>query len=292
MSMQPELRDSIGARLSTSPAPTTPAELYLDLMKRILTRALIARRMERHTAMPRSGLKRLVFRPLSSCLNDMGLEMVRLRPSEVNHYLEPGHEAYHRCEDAETMVGTRQLDNMQSCIRSVLDDKIQGDMVEAGVWRGGMSIFMRACLKAYGVTDRTVWLADSFAGLPPIDRSVDTCDWNSGDMAVSLEEVQRNFARYGLLDAQVGFVKGFFNDTLPGPIGKLSILRADADLYASTTDVLSALYPKLSSGGYVVLDDYSNLRDCRQAIDNYRREHGITEEIQAIDRNSVFWRKR
>jgi hypothetical protein len=248
--------------------------------------------MERHTARPAPGLKRLVFKPLSLCLNGLGLELVRVRPSDLDDYLESGHETYLRCEGAETMIGTRQLDNMQSCIRSVLDDNIPGDMLEAGVWRGGMAIFMRACLKAYGVTDRIVWLADSFAGLPPPDRSVDTYRWSAGDMAVSLEEVRQNFARHSLLDRQVGFVKGFFSDTLPGPIGKLSILRVDADLYTSTTDVLNPLYPKLSSGGYAVFDDYSNLRDCRRAVDDYRRQHGITEEIQPIDRNAVFWRKR
>lgn len=292
MSNVPDFSSPIGAQLSTSPTPATPAELYLDLMKRILTRALIARRMERHTARPASGLKRLVFKPLSSCLSGLGMELVRIRPSDLNDYQESGHETYVRCEDAETMVGTRQLDSLQFCMRSVLDDNIEGDMVEAGVWRGGIAIFMRACLKAYGVSDRIVWLADSFAGLPPIDRSMETYTWNAGDMAVSLEEVQQNFARYGLLDTQVGFVKGFFSDTLPGPIGKLSILRADADLYASTTDVLNTLYPKLSPGGYAVFDDYSNLRACRRAIDDYRRDHGVTEEIQRIDQRAVFWRKR
>jgi len=234
----------------------------------------------------------LVFKPLNSGLNELGLELVRIGTSDLDDYLESGHAAENRCEDAETMLGTRQLDHMQSCIRNVLDDGIEGDMVEAGVWRGGMAIFIRACLKAYGVTDRMVWLADSFAGLPPINRSAETFAWSPGEMAVSLEEVQQNFARYGLLDSHVRFVKGFFSDTLPGPIGKLSILRVDADLYASTMDVLTTLYPKLLPGGYAVFDDYSNLPDCRRAIEEYRREYAITEEIQRIDQRAVFWRKR
>ena len=111
-------------------------------------------------------------------------------------------------------------------------------------------------------------------------------------MAVSLEQVQGNFARYGLLDKQVIFLKGYFNETLPeAPIEKLSILRIDADLYGSTIDALASLYPKLSPGGFAICDDYANLPDCRRAIDDYRREHGIVEELMQIDRRAVFWKK-
>ena len=135
-------------------------------------------------------------------------------------------------------------------------------------------------------------MADSFAGLPAINRSVETFDWDAGDMVVPLDGVQQSFARYGLLDSQVRFLKGFFSDTLPGPIDKLSILRVDADLYTSTNDVLKSLYPKLSPGGYAIFDDYFNLQDCRRAIEDYRREHGVVEEIMQIDKRAVYWRKR
>ncbi|MBC8166364.1 MAG: macrocin O-methyltransferase, partial [Bryobacteraceae bacterium] len=91
---------------------------------------------------------------------------------------------------------------------------------------------------------------------------------------------------------QVVFLKGFFSDTLPGaPIERLSILRVDADLYSSTMDVLKILYPKLSPGGYAVFDDYSNLPDCQRAIEEYRKEHNIKEEVRKIDKRAVFWRK-
>ena len=94
-------------------------------------------------------------------------------------------------------------------------------------------------------------------------------------MAVSLEAVRNNFARYGLLDEQVVFLKGFFSETLPtAPIRQLSILRVDADLYESTMDVLRNLYSALSAGGYAIFDDYQNLPDCRRAIDDFRRNHG------------------
>ena len=111
-------------------------------------------------------------------------------------------------------------------------------------------------------------------------------------MAVSLEEVKDNFRRYGLLDDQVLFLKGFFNETLPtAPISALSVLRVDADLYESTLEVLNNLYPKLSVGGYAVFDDYQNLKDCRRAVDEYRHAHGITDPITNIDLRAVFWKK-
>ena len=276
----------------TEPAPRDPAELYLDLMKKVLTRALIARGTERHTIRPRGPRSRLLHQ-FNRVAARFGLELVGLVPSQAGDYLESGHEAMNRVEDAETMLGTRQLDHMQRCILDVLDRSVPGDLLEAGVWRGGMTIFMRAVLKAYGVTDRKVWVADSFAGLPEIDGQLETFAWRSGDMAASLDMVRDNFARYGLLDESVEFLPGFFSETLPKTtIGRLSILRADADLYGSTMDVLCNLYPALSVGGYAIFDDYQNLPDCRRAVDEFRSDHRITEEICRIDERAVYWQKQ
>jgi O-methyltransferase len=263
-------------------------------MKRTLTRALFSESPERHTIAPKRPLRRTVFGALRSTLGAAGLELVRIRKSTPEDYLEAGHAAINRQEDAETMIGLRQLDCMQECIADVIRNNVAGDLLEAGVWRGGTTIFMRACLFAHGITERTVWVADSFAGLPRPDQQAERIAtwWRSGDMAVSLEEVRGNFERYGLLDDQVQFLKGFFSDTLPkAPIQKLAILRADADLYASTMDILNHLYPKLSAGGYAIFDDYKNLPDCRRAIHEYRDAHGITEEIRHIDRQAVYWQK-
>jgi O-methyltransferase len=275
----------------TEPTPRTPAELYLDLMKKILTRALIAKGVERHTIRPHGPKSRILHR-FNQTAGRFGLETVRLATSSPQDYLESGHEAGNRVEDAETMLGTRQLDRMQSCIAEVLARKVPGDLIEAGVWRGGMTIFMRAALAAYECRDRRVFVADSFAGLPEIDRQNDRFEWQRGDMAVSLESVKENFARYTLLDDQVVFLKGFFSDTLPtAPIRQLAILRADADLYSSTLDILRNLYPALSPGGYAIFDDYQNLPDCRRAIDEFRQSNGIREEIHPIDERAVYWRK-
>ena len=276
----------------TVPRPGNLAEVYLDLMKKILTRALTARGLERHTIRPLSTKSKLVSL-LNQGLANSNLELVRLLPSTANDYLESGHEATNRAEDAESMLGTRQFDLMQRCIVDVLDKNIPGDLLEAGVWRGGMTVFMRAVLKAYACDDRRVWVVDSFAGLPPIDGQKESFAWKIGDMAVSLDDVRGNFARYSLLDDQVKFLKGFFSDSLPkAPIGPLAILRIDADLYTSTLDALRNLYSKLSPGGYAIFDDYQNLPDCQRAIDEFRSEFGITEEIHNIDERAVYWQRR
>jgi Macrocin-O-methyltransferase (TylF). len=198
---------------------------------------------------------------------------------------------------AHTMIGRKRLDNLLNCCESVITDQVPGDFIETGVWRGGSCIFMRAILKAYDITDRTVWVADSFEGLPKPDSEAYPADLNDRHftfdvLRVSLPEVQDNFERYGLLDRQVQFLKGWFKDTLPtAPIEKLAVLRLDGDMYESTWDALSNLYPRLSSGGFCIIDDYF-LPGCEKAITDYRNQNGITEEIIDIDGLGSYWRRK
>jgi hypothetical protein len=198
---------------------------------------------------------------------------------------------------AHTMIGIKRLDALHFCMEDVLDRGVPGDFIETGVWRGGAAIFMRGLLMARGVTDRVVWAADSFAGLPPPDPARYPQDakyhfHEHAPLAVSLEEVQENFRRYGLLDDQVRFLKGWFRDTLPAaPIRRLAVLRMDGDLYESTMDALTHLYPKLERGGYAIVDDYGDVPACQQAVTEYRQAHGIRAEIVPIDQAGVLWRK-
>jgi hypothetical protein len=198
---------------------------------------------------------------------------------------------------AHTMVGLKRLNNLQQCCEDVIRRGVPGDLIETGVWRGGSTILMRAILKAHGVTDRRVWVADSFEGLPHPDEQKYPQD--KGDthhtheaLAVSLEQVKHNFERYGLLDEQVRFLKGWFKDTLPtAPIERLAVIRLDGDMYESTMDGLVNLYPKLSAGGYVIVDDYGYLPACRQAVHDYRDTHGIHDEIHRVDWTGVYWQR-
>ena len=193
-----------------------------------------------------------------------------------------------------TMIGRPRLDNVEACLKQILEDNIPGDCMETGVWRGGCTIFMRGLLKAYGVTDRTVWVADSFQGVPeptmPQDEGLNL--HLDTKLAVPLETVRENFRRYSLLDEQVAFLPGWFEETMvTAPVEKLALLRLDGDLYSSTISVLEAMYDKVADGGFVIVDDYAALAPCRQATDDFREARGISDPVQPIDWAAVYWRK-
>lgn len=197
-----------------------------------------------------------------------------------------------------TMVGMRRLDHLQSCVETVVREGVPGNLIEAGVWRGGASMLMRATLRMCGASDREVWLADSFEGLPsahpdyPIDVGADILS-TYAFLAVSEDEVRAAFDRYGLLDDGVRFLRGWFRDSLPPLLGRnrWSLLRLDGDHYESTIIALESLYPDLSPGGFVVVDDYGGIAQCRQAVDDFRRERGIKEKLHMIDWTGIWWRR-
>jgi len=239
-----------------------------------------------------SALRHLYLDLLAGCLcRDLFLEA------------EPGVDPTVRADgrdwpsSAETMIGRQRLDNLVECLTTVLDDEIPGDFIETGVWRGGATILMRGALAAWGDEGHSVWVADSFQGLPPPDAVAWPADEGvdlSGEetLAVPRSVVEANFARYGLLDDRVRFLEGWFADTLPtAPIGGLALLRLDGDLYQSTWEALEHLYPKLSVGGIVIVDDHGAFEPCRRAVADYREQYDITDEIVPVDWTGVWWRR-
>jgi hypothetical protein len=249
----------------------TPADLYLDLLKRSLTNTIFS--ME----------------------PDIDDDEFRFTMNFAEHYVE----SY-----AVSMITLARFDNIKNCIETILQDGIPGDFIEAGVWRGGATIFMRAALKAFGVTDRLVWAADSFEGLPAPDPAMFPLEAKAQagpviqkmyrNFAASLDEVKRNFTAYGLLDDQVKFLKGWFKETLPtAPIDTLSLIRLDGDFYESTRDVLINLYDRLSTGGYVIIDDYGedSWTYCRKAVDEFRSERQIQDTLITVDSKCSYWRR-
>ena len=201
---------------------------------------------------------------------------------------------------AHSMIGRKRMDNLIFAVTEALKNKIPGDFIETGVWRGGACIMMRGLLGAYGDTSRTVWVADSFEGLPPPDAEKYAADrgdvhHTKAPLAVGLEAVQSNFRRYGLLDDQVKFLKGWFKDTLPtAPISALAVLRLDGDMYESTMDGFKALYHKVSPGGYVIVDDYHVVKACRKAVHDFMEADypDDLKGLQEIDGVGVFWQRR
>lgn len=199
---------------------------------------------------------------------------------------------------AVTLLGSTELENIQACVDEIVGKGVPGDLIETGVWRGGATIFMRGLLKAYSVNDRCVWVADSFEGLPEPDAHnfrkdavfYKFCKENWGNLAATLDEVRNNFAAYDLLDERVRFLKGWFKDTLPSaPIEALSLMRLDGDYYESTMDALTNLYDKLSIGGFVIIDDYNDGLNCREAVDHFRVQRGIQDKMASVGFLGCHW---
>lgn len=285
---------------TTPPAPARQgapslADRYLDLMKRCLTRELFIAEEVTDT----------MWWPLEdadsfwSLLDENGWRLVTTGGDRAARQ-----EGRDYPPDAETMVGLARLDNVQQLVRTVLDEDIPGDLVETGIWRGGTVIFMRAVLEAYGDPDRQVWAFDSFEGLPeadptayPEDASMLMEDESEAALmksllGVSVAQVTANFERYGLFDERVRLVEGWFRDTLPSAgVDQIAVLRLDGDLYESTMDALVHLEPKVSPGGFVIVDDYTSIDACRLACTHYRDRHGIVDPIHEIDWTGVWWRK-
>jgi hypothetical protein len=197
---------------------------------------------------------------------------------------------------AHTMVGVERLCNLRDLAQRALDENIPGDFIETGVWRGGCCILMRGMLAAYGVCDRKIYVVDSFAGVPPPRPELYPADRGNAlhrhtELAISLDVVKANFGRYGLLDDNVIFVEGLFCDTLPSlQCGPLALIRLDGDLYESTYLALEHLHPKVSPGGFVIIDDFGIAPECRQAVHDYRSRENIEAPIHQIDRSGVWWR--
>jgi O-methyltransferase len=267
-------------------------ERYINLLKAALRNSLYERpNMPTKFDLARMWVlkQQLMFRFRSA----RSLDLMKLSPSDlywvVQGNLQPGH----------TLGSQANVNQTQFCVESVLRDGVPGDLLEAGVFRGGQSILMKGILDAYGVTDRKVFVADSFEGLPQPDPNTCVEDAIAHEVlkevdlfAVSVDTVRDTFDRYGVLDDNVVFVKGFFEDSLPtAPVDKLAILRLDADYYQSTMDALENLYPKLSVGGWVILDDYGHPIGCRQAVTEFREKYGIDDPIEMADPLCGYWQR-
>jgi len=205
--------------------------------------------------------------------------------------------------EAYTMLPRIRLDNIEHCIDTIVRDGIQGDVIETGVWRGGATMYMRYLLNQYQKDNTIVWVADSFEGLPEPDETQFPIEFESyhspifkkyNRFAVGLEQVKQNFDLFGLLDETVKFLPGWFKNTLPtAPIEKLSLLRLDGDYYSSTMDALENLYPKLSPGGFCIIDDYgeTSWTACAQACQDYAEKIQTDIAITPVDSKCIYWRK-
>lgn len=203
----------------------------------------------------------------------------------------------HKSGFSHTMMGRLRLDSLHECLDHVQAHGIVGDLVECGVWRGGGCILMAGWLRAHGICERKVIVADSFEGLPSPsmeqDKGLDLSKEKFPQLAVSEKAVRDNFNTYNLLDDNVVFLKGWFRDTLrDAPTESIALLRMDGDLYESTMDTLDALYDRVSPGGIVIVDDYGALAACRQAVEDFfnGRKEAIPQ-LHRIDWTGAYFLK-
>ncbi len=211
-----------------------------------------------------------------------------------------------------TMTGSGQLASLRDAVRYIESAGIPGDIVECGVWRGGSSMAMATMLRSLGSTTRHLYLFDTFAGMAepgPEDVSFNAARagearsaWQSGQRAdgandycfASLEDVEQNLRSTGYPADRVHLVKGMVEDTIPAAApDRIAILRLDTDWYASTKHELEHLWPRLSVGGVIIIDDYGCWQGARKATDEYfasrgiqlfLERHGIPEARSAIKR--------
>lgn len=212
-----------------------------------------------------------------------------------------------------TMTGLLRLDVLELALKYVVQQHVPGDFLEAGVWRGGSSIFARAAWNILGQYHRSVHVADSFAGLPPgsVEQDKRIAFHKMGYLAVSLEDVKANFERFGLNpEAGVHFYKGFFNESLPAfrevrcdcglgngchlfPCqsfkGSLSVLRLDGDMYESATDQLYNLYDFVSLGGWIIVDDYNTIPETQSGVNDFLKRHNAREKVMITHDGNAVW---
>jgi hypothetical protein len=200
-----------------------------------------------------------------------------------------------------TLLTKANLDDIHQQAQQVLVDGIDGDFFEAGVFRGGVAILLRAIQCESQQSHRRVWAADTFAGIPSPDFERETAVEIvsflamklAGAFTASVAEVRKNFSRFGLLDENVRFVEGNFDDTFPEITDiKLSLLRLDCQYGHSSTTVLEHLYPCLSVGGILLMNDYGydQYWGAKKAIDEYRARYDIHAPIQ-IKGATGYWKK-
>lgn len=199
-----------------------------------------------------------------------------------------------------TMTSAERLWSLVNAVRYVVAEGIAGDFVECGVWRGGSVMAMAGELVRMGITDRRIWLYDTFAGMTdPTDIDIEAGTGVSATQMLSQTEigdgnnvwcvaekrdVEANVLATGYPRHLFTFVEGDVVQTLESEVPeRLAILRLDTDWYESTAKSLEILYPRLAIGGVCVLDDYGHWLGARTAVDDYFRSHGPRPYMHPID---------
>jgi macrocin-O-methyltransferase TylF-like protien len=188
-----------------------------------------------------------------------------------------------------TMIGSRRARALRWMARVCDEELVPGAFVDCGCFNGGSSVMMSS-----GAPGREVWSFDSFEGLPEAGpRDPNRADDLVGQLVASEAKVREAFARFAS-PQRLNVVKGWFADSFPDAvprIGPVAIVHADGDWYESVKLTLDAFEPKVSPGGFVVIDDYGDWEGAKDATHEYRALHGINAPLVEIDHTAAYWRK-
>jgi len=244
----------------------------------------------------------LLLRGVKAAARAFGLDVVRHRPSEIG-LLPPdldqaAVETIRRVRPY-TMTSPERLFALIQATRYVTAAGIPGDVVECGVWRGGSVMAAALTLLNAGDASRNLYLFDTFEGMSaPTDRDIAIdgspasslldlgrrLDPDSAWCYATQDEVALAMRSTGYDPQRVHFVKGKVEETLPSQApDRISLLRLDTDWYESTRHELEHLFPRLSRGGVLIIDDYGHWAGCREAVDDYLRTHRVKLLLSRID---------
>lgn len=198
-----------------------------------------------------------------------------------------------------TLTPPERIHALIQSVKYVVEHEIPGDIVECGVWRGGSMMTVAKVLANLQCYDRHLYLYDTFAGMVPPeevdvmysgDRAADLLekadinDRSSIWCRVSLDEVKKNVYSMGYNQENIHFIKGKVEDTIPQMAPEvISILRLDTDWYRSTLHELTHLFPRLSPGGVIIIDDYGCWQGARLAADEYFSKNQTAMLLNRID---------
>jgi O-methyltransferase len=190
-----------------------------------------------------------------------------------------------------TITGWERLVALIEAVRYIVDYNIEGDFVECGVWRGGSIMAMARTLLELNDRHRTLHLFDTFEGMPPPgERDVNYRGEHAEQIFdqircdASMDEVAAAVYGVGYDPAKIQFVRGRVERTLPERAPEsIALLRLDTDWYESTSHELTHLFPRLSRGGVLIVDDYGHWRGARGATDEYLAQHHVPLLLNRID---------
>ena len=205
-----------------------------------------------------------------------------------------------------TMTSPQMCRRLWNQCHQLLQSNVSGCFVECGVWKGGSAAIMGLALQ-HANQKRDLHLFDSFEGLPEPSEAdgPSAAAYSSGQSSGKLSPIKRCeadldevqdflFLKTRLNPAHVHFHVGWFQATVPAAAPRLrpiALLRLDGDWYESTRLCLEHLYPNVSPGGIIVMDDYWAWEGCRKATDEYRQTHQIITPIIRTGVGAGYWAK-